>query len=110
MFSNEIESVKITIGSLLKNQRQSHQITRWELANMFNRHLDPNIFVDMYWILELENNHIDIQQTELDWLIPVILKVFGKDFDREVLEQIRQQTEPQPLDLSQGMFPIYFKP
>jgi hypothetical protein len=31
------------------------------------------------------------------------------DADVEWLEQIRQQTEPQPLDLSKAMFPVYFK-
>ena len=45
---------------------------------------------------------------EYDWFFVVIAEIFNVNV--EWLEQIRQQTEPQPLDLSQGMFPIYFKP
>ena len=82
-----------TIGQLLKKKRRSQQITRWELANMFNRHIDPNKNVDSDWILNLENDRLGVQQPEFDWLIPVMLKVFGDKFEQEYLELIRSQSK-----------------
>lgn len=64
--------------------------------------------IDRCLLAKIENNRIDIRSSEYDWLISRIAGIFALDIIW--LEQIRQQTEVEPLDLSQAVavFPIYF--
>ena len=96
---------RITFGRLIKNARQKHEFSQRELCEIISNkyHL-----IDRYELSKIENNRLEIRSIEYNWLIPIIAEIFNVNV--EWLEQIRQQTEPQPLDLSQGMFPIYFKP
>ena len=57
---------------------------------------------------KIENNRVDVRSSEYDWLISKLAEIFSCDI--VWLEQIRQQTEIEPLDLSQAVtvFPIYF--
>jgi transcriptional regulator with XRE-family HTH domain len=82
---------KITLGRLLKI-RQIQGISQRELAEMFNKYLDSESQIDWKLISKLENDRLDVCLPEFDWVIPIIVNVFGDTFDREYLEQIRQQT------------------
>lgn len=100
-----MQECKITFGRLLWNARRNRKISQRALCKLISNEYNQSI--DYYELSKIENDQLEIQ-IEYDWLIPVIAEIFNLNV--EWLEQIRQQTEPQPLDLSQGMFPIYFKP
>lgn len=66
-----------------------------------------NHSIDYCELSKIENDRLEIQSTEYDWLIPILAEIFNVNV--EWLEQIRQQTSVESLDLKQGIFPIYVK-
>ena len=100
-----MQECKITFGRLLWNARRNRRISQRDLWKLISNEYNQSI--DYYELSKIENDQLEIQ-IEYDWLIPVIAEIFNLNV--EWLEQIRQQTEVVLLDLSQGMFPIYFKP
>ena len=100
-----MQECKITFGRLLWNARRNRRISQRDLWKLISNEYNQSI--DYYELSKIENDQLEIQ-IEYDWLIPVIAEIFNLNV--EWLEQIRQQTEVVPLDLSQGLFPIYFKP
>ena len=97
-----MQECKITFGRLLWNARRNRRISQRDLWKLISNEYNQSI--DYYELSKIENDQLEIQ-IEYDWLIPVIAEIFNLNV--EWLEQIRQQTEVVPLDLSQGMFPIY---
>ena len=100
------DQCKIKFGRLLWNARRSKRISQRELCKIISN--EYNHFIDYYELSKIENDQIDIRSNDYNWLIPIIAKIFV--LKTEWLEQIRQQTEVEPLDLSQAVpvFPIYF--
>ena len=101
-----MQECKIKFGRLLWNARRNRRISQRDLCKIISN--EYNHSIDCYELSKIENDQLEVQSIEYNWLIPIIAEIFN--INVEWLEQIRQQTEPQPLDLSQGMFPIYFKP
>ncbi|AGZ61817.1 MAG: hypothetical protein AV945_gp10 [Phormidium phage MIS-PhV1B] len=97
---------KITLGRLIKSARKDQKISQQELRQLIIKKYSINI--DHFLISNIESCRVDVRDREYDWLLPVLAEIF--DCDIEWLEQIRSQTEPEPLDLSKAMFPVYFKP
>jgi len=99
---------KITLGKTIKNARQEHGFSQKDLCKLLIMPSDSFQTVDPCLLAKIENNRIDIRSSEYDWLISRIAGIFALDI--VWLEQIRQQTEVEPLDLSQAVavFPIYF--
>ena len=85
---------KITFGRLLWNARRSRRISQrdfcWLIANEYG------YLLSHYELSKIENDQLEIQSIEYDRLLPIIAEIFNVNV--EWLEQIRQQTEPQPLD------------
>ncbi len=103
-----MQECKITLGRLLWNARRNRRISQRDLCKIISN--EYNHSIDCYELSKIENDGVPprkLQSSEYDWLIPVIAQIFG--IDTVWLEQIRQQTSVEPLDLSQGMFLIYFK-
>jgi transcriptional regulator with XRE-family HTH domain len=98
-----MQQCKITFGRFLKNARQEREFSQRDLCTIISKYhpLDP------YQLSKIENDRIEIPSIDYGWLIPIIADLF--DADIEWLEQIRSQTEPQPLDLRKAIFPVYFK-
>lgn len=101
-----MQECKITLGRILWGARRNRRISQRELCQLISNEYNQSI--DCYEFSKIENDRLEIRSIEYDWFFVVIAEIFNVNV--EWLEQIRQQTEPQPLDLSQGMFPIYFKP
>jgi hypothetical protein len=101
-----MQECKITFGRLLWGVRRNRRFSQGDLCKIISN--EYNHSIDCYELSKIENDRLEIRSIEYNWLIPIIAEIFN--INVEWLEQIRQQTEPQPLDLSQGMFPIYFKP
>jgi len=101
-----MQECKITFGRVIKSGRQYREFSQRELCWLIA--YEYGCLLSHYELSKIENNRLEVRSIEYNWLIPIIAEIFN--INVEWLEQIRQQTEPQPLDLSQGMFPIYFKP
>ncbi|MEG4397338.1 hypothetical protein [Microcoleus sp. BROC3] len=99
---------KITFGKTVKNARQEYGFSHKDLCKLLVIPSDDFETVDRCLLSKIENNRIDIRSGEYDWLIPAIARIFALDI--LWLEQIRQQTEVEPLDLEKAVavFPIYF--
>jgi len=99
---------KITLGKTIKNARQEYGFSQKDLCKLLIMPSDSFQTIDRCLLAKIENNRIDIRSSEYDWLISRIAGIFALDIIW--LEQIRQQTEVEPLDLSQAVavFPIYF--
>ncbi|MDQ2096783.1 MAG: hypothetical protein QQW96_03950 [Tychonema bourrellyi B0820] len=101
-----MQQCKITLGKLIRSARKDQEISQQELRQLIIKKYSINI--DHFLISKIENCRVDVRDREYDWLVPVIAELFNADI--EWLEQIRSQTEPESLDLSKAVFPIYFKP
>lgn len=100
-----MQNCKITFGRLIRNARQEHGFSQRDLCRLIA--YKHNHSLSHYELSKIENDRLEIRSIEYDWLVPAIADLFNADI--EWLEQIRLQTEPQPLDLSQAKFPVYFK-
>lgn len=101
-----MQECKITLGRVIKSGRKYREFSQRELCWFIA--YEYGCLLSHYELSKIENDRLEVQSIEYNWLIPVIAEIFNVNV--EWLEQIRQQTEPQPLDLSQGMFPVYVKP
>ncbi|MEG4500632.1 helix-turn-helix transcriptional regulator [Microcoleus sp. F10-C6] len=99
---------KLTLGKIIKNARQHYGFSQKDLCKLLIMPSDSFETIDRCLLAKIENNRIDIRSSEYDWLISRIAVIFALDV--VWLEEIRQQTEVEPLDLSQAVsaFPIYF--
>ena len=99
---------KITLGKTIKNARQQYGFSQKDLCKMLVIPSELFETIDRCLLAKIENNRVDIRSSEYDWLIPSIARIFSCDI--VWLEQIRQQTEIEPLDLEKAVaaFPIYF--
>ena len=95
---------KITLGKTIKNARQQYGFSQRELCHLLVTSSGSSI--NHHQLAKIENSRVDVQSDEYDWLIPKLAEVFSCDV--VWLEQIRQQTEVEHLDLSKAIFPIYF--
>ncbi len=94
---------KITFGRIIFNARVYHGFTQRELCDKIS---GKYCSIDRLLLSKIENNLVEVRTIDLDWLVPRIAKIF--DVDAQWLEQIRQQTEPQKLNVNEAIFPIYF--
>lgn len=104
------DSSKLTFGRILRACRRTNLIdgsepSQREFCQILKQQYSLNI--DHYLLSKLENNHINIKLPEYDALVKSIAEIFSLDISW--LETIRQQTEVRELDLSGGIFPIYYK-
>ncbi|MEG4518805.1 helix-turn-helix transcriptional regulator [Microcoleus sp. AT9b-C5] len=99
---------KITLGKTIKNARQHYGLSQKDLCKLLIVPSDSFETIDRCLLSKIENNRIDVRVPEYDWLILRIAGIFALNV--VWLEEIRQQTEVEPLDLSQAVsaFPIYF--
>ncbi|MBD2499846.1 helix-turn-helix domain-containing protein [Anabaena azotica] len=95
---------QLTLGWLIRNGRKSIGLSQSELCKELSKH---GIQIDYHQLSKIENDRIDVRNRSYDKLILAISNIFT--LDPTYLEEICQQTEIQPLDLSQGIFPIYIK-
>lgn len=96
----------ITLGRLIRTSRRSLGISQKELSEMLS-YYSP---IDYRELSRIENNRIDVRERNYNWLILAISEIFV--LDRKWVEQIREQTELQPLHLEANTFtafPIYLK-
>ena len=96
----------ITLDRLIRASRRRLGISQKELSEMLS-YYSPISYPELS---RIENNRIDVSERNYDWLILAISEIFV--LDRKWLEQIREQTEPQPLHLEANTFttfPIYLK-
>lgn len=99
---------KITLGRILKNARQHYGFSQKDLCKLLIVPSDSFETIDRCLLAKIENNRVDVQLPEYDWLILRIAGIFALNV--VWLEEIRQQTEVEPLDLENAVavFPIYF--
>lgn len=96
---------KITLGRLIRNFRKSLGISQRELCQELSKH---GVQINHYQLSKIENDRIDVCDSNYDSLIHALCHVFY--WDADYIQIIRQQTEiAPPNDLSQGIFPIYMK-
>ena len=95
---------KITLGRIVRTARKSQGLSQYELAAMIANRFAVKF--DFCELSKIENDHLDVCDRSYDWFIHCFCELF--ECDRNWIEQIRQQTEPQPLDLSKAVFPVYF--
>lgn len=98
------QSSNITFGMILRNARMNRGLSQRELAEILQQH---SLNIDYKHLAKLENNRIDIKTSDYDKLMETVAKIF--QLDVSWLEQIREQTEVEELDLSGAMFPVYWK-
>ncbi|MEG4084645.1 hypothetical protein [Microcoleus sp. POL10_C6] len=98
----------ITLGRTLKNARQQHGFSQKDLCKLLIVPSDNFQTIDRCLLSKIENNRVDVRSSEYDWLISRIAGIFALDV--VWLEEIRQQTEVEPFDLSKALavFPVYF--
>lgn len=96
---------KITFGRVLWRGRRDLRIPQRKFCELLKSKY--SIDIDHYLLSKLENNHVDIKLPEYDALVKAVAEIFSLDISW--LETIRQQTEVRELDLSGGIFPIYYK-
>lgn len=99
---------KITLGKLIKNARQEYGFSQKELCKLLVTPSENFEILDRCLLSKIENNRVDIRSNEYDWLISKFAEIFNCDITW--LEEIRQQTEVEDLDLNEAVaaFPIYF--
>lgn len=88
-----MQECKITFGRLLWSARRYHRLSQCEFCQIITSKYGS---LDRYQLSKIENDRLEIQSIDYDWLIPAIAELFAVDV--EWLEQIRSQTEPEPLD------------
>ncbi|MFB2970404.1 hypothetical protein ACE1CD_15635 [Aerosakkonema sp. BLCC-F183] len=94
---------KITLGRIVVSARKSQGLSQRELAElMANRFA---VKFDFCELSKIENDRLDVRDRNYDWFIHCFCELF--EVHRNWIEQIRQQTEPQPLDLTKAVFPVY---
>lgn len=99
--SNQICS--ITLGRVIIAARRSRGLSQRELAMLLSSKIGSEFsFVELS---KIENDRLNIRDRHYDKLIQSFCDLF--DIDRNWVEQIRSQTEPEPLDLSKALFPVY---
>jgi|GEM_PF-1110032 len=99
---------KITLGKTIKNARQQHGFSQKDLCKLLIVPSDSFQTIDRCLLAKIENNRVNVRSPEYDWLISKLAEIFSCDI--VWLEEIRQQTEVEPLDLENAVavFPIYF--
>jgi len=99
---------KITLGKTIKNARQHYGLSQKDLCKLLVTPSELFETIDRCLLAKIENNRVDVRSSEYDWLIPSIARIFALNV--VWLEEIRQQTEVEPLDLENAVavFPIYF--
>ncbi|MCT7958934.1 helix-turn-helix domain-containing protein [Laspinema palackyanum] len=90
---------KITLGHAIRSGRRELDFSIKEFAK--------ELEIDYRWLSQLENNRLDPQSDEVLMSLPKLAEFFQMDV--EYLELLRSQTEQQELDLSQAMFPVYYR-
>ncbi|MFB2891980.1 hypothetical protein ACE1CI_03435 [Aerosakkonemataceae cyanobacterium BLCC-F50] len=107
--SNQICS--ITLGRIIIAARRNQGLSQRELAMLLSAKIGSEFsFVELSKIendspAETLRERLDVRDRHYDKFIQSFCDLFNIDVDW--IEQIRQQTEPQPLDLSKAMFPVY---
>lgn len=96
---------QITLGRIIIATRRNQGLSQREFSELISRQAGRRF--DFTELSKIENDRVDVRSMSYDWFVQCFYKIF--DIDKNWLEQIRQQTEPQPLDLSQAIFPIYVK-
>ena len=86
------DQCKIKFGRLVWNIRRNRRISQRDLCKIISN--EYNHSIDYCELSKIENDRLEIQSTEYDWLIPIIAEIFNVNV--EWLEQIRQQTEVVP--------------
>ncbi len=86
---------------MIKSGRQYRDLGQRELCWLIA--YEYGCLLSHYELSKIENDRLEIRSMafrpasyEYNWLIPIIAEIFNVNV--EWLEQIRQQTEPQPLD------------
>lgn len=100
-----MEMCKITLGRIVVAARRSQGLSQRELAETIAKQFAVKF--DFCELSKIENDRLDVRDRSYDWFIKCFCELF--QIDRTWLEEIRQQTEPQPLDLSKAVFPVYFQ-
>ncbi|XWK89461.1 MAG: helix-turn-helix transcriptional regulator [Phormidium sp.] len=99
--SNQI--CPITLGRIIIAARHSQGLSQRELAMLLSAKIGSEFsFVELS---KIENDRLDVCDQKYDNLIQSFCDLF--DVDRNWVEQIRNQTEPEPLDLSKAVFPVH---
>lgn len=91
------QKCKITFGWLVRTGRRELDLSQQEFCLLMNKQISSA--VDWKYLSKIENNRIDIQTAELNNFVNGVCEIF--ELDRAWVQQIRQQTEIKPLDLSQ---------
>lgn len=82
---------KITLGRILIAARRNQGLSQRELAQLIAERFAVKInFIELS---KLENDRFDVRDRNYDWLVDCFCELF--EADREWVELIRQQTEPQ---------------
>ena len=100
-----MKECKITFGWVIRTGRKNLELSQRELCSLINKQF--SIAVDWKDLSKIENDRINIQTVELDVFVDCVTEIF--ELDRDWVQQIREQTEIQILDLSQAIFPVYFE-
>jgi transcriptional regulator with XRE-family HTH domain len=99
--SNQI--CPITLGRVIIAARRNQGLSQRELAMLLSAKIGSEFsFVELS---KIENDRLDVRDLKYNKLIQCFCDLF--DIDRHWVEQIRNQTEPQPLDLSKAVFPVH---
>ena len=119
---------QITLGRIVVAARKNQGLSQRELAQLITNTMvhrisaairtipDSNQYelaqlakfkFDFSSLSKIENDRLDVRDRCYDWFIQTFCELFG--IDRAWIEQIRQQTNPQPLDLNFAVFPVYMK-
>ncbi len=104
------DSSKLTFGRIIRQARRISLINGGEPSQKeFCQFLEQkySINIDHYLLSKLENNRVDINVTEYDPLVQAVAELLNLDI--VWLEQIRKQTQVEFLDLTNGIFPIYWR-
>lgn len=99
--SNQI--CPITLGRVIIGARRSQGLSQRELAMLLSSKIGSEFsFVELS---KIENDRLDVRDRHYNKFIQSFCDFFNIDVDW--IEQIRQQTEPQPIDLSKAVFPVH---
>ncbi len=98
----------ITLGRTIRNARREMGLSQREFADLIGDSASAHAGlrrIDFMQLSKIENDRIEVRDPSYDWLIQRLAEIL--EADAEYLEQLRQQTEPQPLNLEQAFFPVY---
>ena len=95
---------KITLGRIVVAARRNQGLSQRELSKIISDRFAVDF--DFTTLSQIENDRLDVCDRSYDWFIYCFCELF--EVDRIWIEQICQQTEPQPLDLTKAVFPVYF--